>query len=186
MSAQGCSPKQRSAANYLGERKKFSSSLKGLSKVQHYVPVAFRGFRAPCLFNQRPHALFARSGIAGARACISRGDLEATRMRSRSTGGVEDHVHLLCRLGRTISQSDWIKELKRSSSLWLKEQAPALHTFQWQGGYAVFAVSVSNIDAVKEYIARQPEHHRNTSFQDELRLLLRKHRVEWDEKYLWD
>jgi putative transposase len=101
-------------------------------------------------------------------------------------GGVEDHVHLLCRLGRTISQSDWIKELKRSSSLWLKEQAPDLHTFQWQGGYAVFAVSVSNIDAVKEYIARQEEHHRKTSFQDELRLLLRKHRVEWDEKYLWD
>jgi REP element-mobilizing transposase RayT len=101
-------------------------------------------------------------------------------------GGVEDHVHLLCRLGRTVSQSDWIKELKRVSSGWLKEQAPDLRSFQWQGGYADFSVSVSNIDDVKRYIAGQPEHHRKVSFQDELRLLLRKHQIEWDEKYLWD
>ena len=101
-------------------------------------------------------------------------------------GGVEDHVHLLCRLGRTVSQSDWIKELKRVSSAWLKEQAPDLRSFQWQGGYADFSVSVSNIDDVKRYIAGQPEHHRKVNFQDELRLLLRKHQIEWDEKYLWD
>jgi len=69
---------------------------------------------------------------------------------------------------------------------WLKEQAPDLRSFQWQGGYADFSVSVSNIDDVKRYIAGQPEHHRKVNFQDELRLLLRKHQIEWDEKYLWD
>src|SRR5262245_4271903 len=53
-------------------------------------------------------------------------------------GGVEDHVHLLCRLGRTISQSDWIREVKRVSSAWLKEQRPDLQAFQWEGGYADF------------------------------------------------
>ena len=101
-------------------------------------------------------------------------------------GGIEDHVHLLCRLGRTISQSDWIKELKRVSSAWLKNQAPDLRTFQWQGGYADFGVSVSNLEPVKRYIEKQEAHHRKISFQDELRLLLKKHRLEWDEKYLWD
>lgn len=73
---------------------------------------------------------------------------------------------------RTVSQSDWSKELKRASSLWLKAQAPDLGSFQWQGGYAVFGVSVSNIEAVKRYIEQQERHHRKVNFQDELRILL--------------
>lgn len=101
-------------------------------------------------------------------------------------GGIEDHVHMLCRLGRSISQADWIKELKRVSSAWLKEQAGNLSTFQWQGGYADFSVSVSNLDSVIAYIARQEEHHPKLGFEDELRSLLKKHGVDWDERYLWD
>src|SRR5579872_3013132 len=84
-------------------------------------------------------------------------------------GGVEDHVHLLCRFGRTLSQAEWVKELKRVSNLWLQEQGPEYVDFQWQGGYADFSVSQSNLDAVKHYIARQEEHHRKLTFQDELR-----------------
>ena len=101
-------------------------------------------------------------------------------------GGVEDHVHMLCRLGRTISQSDWIKEVKRVSSAWVKKQAPDLRTFEWQSGYADFGVSVSNLDRVKRYIATQEAHHRKVSFQDELRVLLKKHQLEWDERYVRD
>src|SRR5437764_6736977 len=55
-------------------------------------------------------------------------------------GGVEDHVHILARQGRTISQADWVKELKRTSSLWIKKRDPASQDFAWQGGYGVFAV----------------------------------------------
>ena len=69
---------------------------------------------------------------------------------------------------------------------WLKEQCVDLVSFQWQGGYADFSVSQSNLEQVKEYIARQEEHHRKMTFQDELRTLLRKHRMEWDERYVWD
>jgi putative transposase len=101
-------------------------------------------------------------------------------------GGVEDHVHLLCRFGRTISQADWVKELKRVSNLWIQNQAAEFKDFQWQGGYADFSVSVSNLDQVQQYIANQEEHHRKMNFQDELRALLRKHNQEWDEKYIWE
>jgi REP element-mobilizing transposase RayT len=101
-------------------------------------------------------------------------------------GGVEDHVHLLARHGRTITQADWVKELKRSSSLWIKERDPKLSDFAWQAGYGVFSVSTSNIDAVTNYIARQEEHHRKSTFQDEFRAMLQKHRIEWDERYVWD
>jgi REP element-mobilizing transposase RayT len=101
-------------------------------------------------------------------------------------GGVEDHVHLVCRLARTITQAEWVKELKRVSSIWIKEQSPEYVDFQWQGGYAAFSVSQSNLPEVSEYIARQESHHRKMSFQDELRALLRKHNLEWDERYAWD
>lgn len=101
-------------------------------------------------------------------------------------GGVEDHVHLLARQSRTISQADWVKELKRSSSLWLKGRDAKMRDFAWQTGYGAFSVSVSNVEAVRDYIARQEEHHRKATFQDEFRTMLRKHGVSWDERYVWD
>jgi len=58
--------------------------------------------------------------------------------------------------------------------------------FQWQGGYADLGVSQSNLQQVIRYIAEQEQHHKKTSFQDELRPLLRKHEIEWDERYVWD
>ena len=101
-------------------------------------------------------------------------------------GGVEDHVHLLCRFARTITQAEWVKELKRISNGWLKEQGRDYADFEWQGGYADFSVSQSNLEPVKQYIASQEEHHRKTTFQEELRTLLRKHEIEFDERYVWD
>ena len=101
------------------------------------------------------------------------------------TGGMEDHVHLLARFGRTITQAEWVKELKRVSNLWLKEKY-LIGDFEWQGGYADFSVSASNLELVKKYIENQHHHHRKVNFQDELRTLLRRHKVEWDERYIWD
>ncbi len=101
-------------------------------------------------------------------------------------GGVEDHVHILARLSRTITQANWVKEVKRVSSGWLKEQGRDYADFEWQGGHADFSVSQSNLEQVKQYIAAQEEHHRKMNFQDELRLLLRRHEIAWDEKYVWD
>src|SRR2546428_13957668 len=95
-------------------------------------------------------------------------------------GGVEDHVHLLARFGRTITQAEWVKELKRVSNLWMKKEFE-ISDFEWQGGYADFSVSESNLEQVKRYIANQVEHHRKIGFEDELHALLRRHRIEWDE-----
>ena len=99
---------------------------------------------------------------------------------------MEDHVHLLCRFGRTITQAEWVKELKRTSSIWIKEQGSEFSGFAWQGGYSDFSVSKSNVDQVRDYIENQKEHHRKLSFQDELRAFFRKHDIDWDEKYVWD
>jgi putative transposase len=101
-------------------------------------------------------------------------------------GGVADHVHILCRLGRTITVADLVKELKRDSSKWLKTKGPGLESFQWQSGYGAFSVSPSHVEELRGYIANQEEHHWAESFQDEFRRLLRKYGVEWDERYVWD
>lgn len=101
------------------------------------------------------------------------------------TGGIEDHVHLLARFGRTITQAEWVKELKRVSNLWLKEQY-GMREFEWQGGYADFSVSASNLEQARQYILNQAVHHAKINFQDELRVLLRRYKVEWDERYIWE
>ena len=101
-------------------------------------------------------------------------------------GGVDDHVHILCLFPRTQSVADVVKETKRVSTLWLQEQAAEWKGFHWQSGYGVFSVSQSNVDGVIDYIRKQEEHHRKVTFQDEYRAFLRKHSVEFDERYVWD
>jgi putative transposase len=99
---------------------------------------------------------------------------------------VEDHPHLLFDLGRTVTVSTAVEEVKKSSSKWIKTQGVEFAAFAWQGGYGAFAVSESNVAAVREYIAAQREHHRKKSFQDEFRAFLERHRIAFDERYVWD
>jgi REP element-mobilizing transposase RayT len=101
-------------------------------------------------------------------------------------GGAADHVHLLANQSRTIALAEWVKELKRASSLWAKTKSPQWELFQWQAGYGVFSVSQSQSEKVQQYIGSQEEHHRQLSFQDELRQLLRRHKITFDERYVWD
>jgi putative transposase len=103
-----------------------------------------------------------------------------------SAGGVEDHVHLLVSLGRTIAIADVVRLIKSNSSGWIHEEFPALAEFQWQAGYGAFSVSQSNVDAVKAYLANQEAHHRTKTFQEEFREMLSRHGLEWDERYVWD
>jgi REP element-mobilizing transposase RayT len=101
-------------------------------------------------------------------------------------GGAEDHVHILARFGRTITQATWVKELKRVSNEWMQRKGRQFWGFHWQEGYSDFSVSHSNLDRVQAYIARQEQHHSKRGFQEELRALLRKHEIPYDEKHLWD
>ena len=103
-----------------------------------------------------------------------------------TVGGVEDHVHVLCRLSKTLDVSSLIRELKRDSSKWIKEQDAALHDFAWQNGYGAFSVSPSHIEPLRDYIAGQEEHHHTESFQDEYHRLCAKYGIDIDERYVWD
>lgn len=99
---------------------------------------------------------------------------------------VEDHAHLLFDLTRTVSISQVVEDVKKSSSKWIKNQGPEFAGFAWQAGYGAFAVSESNVETVRAYIANQREHHRTKTFQEEYRAFLERHNVAFDERYVWD
>jgi REP element-mobilizing transposase RayT len=101
-------------------------------------------------------------------------------------GGVEDHVHILCRMSKNISVAEFIRELKRESSKWIKSESAEVGAFYWQAGYGAFSISPSHVEALKKYIVRQEEHHRKVTFQDEFRSLCQKYGVPLDERYAWD
>ncbi len=105
---------------------------------------------------------------------------------SLQVGGVDDHVHILCRFARTITVADLIREIKRESSKWIKDKHPGVAEFQWQAGYGAFSVSPPHVEKLKAYIEDQEQHHRTESFQDELRRLMKLYGIEWDERYVWD
>jgi REP element-mobilizing transposase RayT len=97
-----------------------------------------------------------------------------------------DHAHVLFLLSRTATISNVVRDLKKGSTNWIREQHTQFRDFHWQHGYGAFSVSSSNVDVVSEYIRNQREHHQKQSFQDEFRTFLKKHEVEFDERYVWD
>lgn len=103
-----------------------------------------------------------------------------------AVGGIEDHVHLLVSLGREWCVANLVRNLKSNSSKWVHKEFPEHAQFAWQAGYGAFAVSKSNVEAVKGYIARQEERHKGQTFQDEFRQTLVAHELEWDERFVWD
>ena len=103
-----------------------------------------------------------------------------------AAGGMPDHVHLLCSLGKQASIADVVRAVKSNSSKWIHATFEGQRHFAWQSGYGAFAVSWSNIEQVRHYLASQAEHHASRSFKDELRAMLRRHEIDYDERYLWD
>ena len=99
---------------------------------------------------------------------------------------MEDHVHILMQLARTVTLSRAVEDVKKSSSKWLKRQGAEFAGFAWQAGYGAFGVSESNVQSVSDYIANQAEHHRRKTFEEEYRALLKKHHIAYDERYVWD
>ena len=100
-------------------------------------------------------------------------------------GGTADHAHLLLSLPPTLCAADAMRDLKANSSKWIHETWPDRRDFAWQVGYAIFSVSESSREAVARYIAEQETHHQKMTFQEEFVALLKKHGVEYDERYIW-
>lgn len=99
--------------------------------------------------------------------------------------GVDDHVHILCLLGKEVTIAHLVEEVKRNSSRWIKSIDPVYRNFAWQGGYAAFSVSQSVVDKTLAYVKSQQEHHKKQSFKDEYIAFLKLYNIEYDERYVF-
>lgn len=139
------------------------------------------------------HVVFSTSGRRPLLTGAMRNDIHAylggilreLHAQPITIGGTADHVHLLTRLPADLAVADCLRVVKTNSSRWIKEKWPEQRLFAWQGGYAAFSVSESSRTAVIRYIGDQEQHHRRISFQDEFLAILRKHGVEFDERFIW-
>ena len=103
-----------------------------------------------------------------------------------ASGGTMNHVHLLLSLSKNTALSALVKEIKQSSSKWIKTQGQEFADFQWQEGYGAFTIGQSQVETLRGYLAKQKAHHQRQSFEDELREVLTRYEVAYDERYLWD
>ncbi|HEY5311474.1 MAG TPA: IS200/IS605 family transposase [Pirellulales bacterium] len=103
-----------------------------------------------------------------------------------AAGGMPDHIHLLAKISKSVAIADGMRDIKANSSKWVHDEIPGQASFAWQSGYGAFTVSYSGLDSARRYLAGQKEHHRVRTFQEEFLELLRRHEIEFDERYLWD
>lgn len=101
-------------------------------------------------------------------------------------GGDIDHVHIFCMLSKKIALMKLLEEVKSHSSKWIKTKGEEYSNFYWQDGYGGFSVSPRHVDQVIAYIDNQKEHHRKKTFQEEYRVILKRYKIEYDERYVWD
>lgn len=113
------------------------------------------------------------------------GILKKHGVKALSVGGTSDHVHILASLPTTVSVSKAVQLAKGGSSKWVHLTFPERSSFAWQEGYGAFSVSMSHIPESIAYIARQENHHRKRTFKEEYLEFLKKHDVEYDERYIW-
>ena len=99
-------------------------------------------------------------------------------------GGVENHVHILAALPKTMALSDFVRTIKAESSRWIKSLDSYYRTFAWQEGYGAFSVSSSVVESTVAYIGNQAEHHRKVTFAEEYKRFLDAYNTEYDERYL--
>jgi REP element-mobilizing transposase RayT len=149
----------------------------GQSLVKNYIHIVFSTkHREPLIYAPVEEELHAYLGGICNR-------LQCTVLK---VGGYTDHIHILCKLSQKIALMKLMEELKSHSSKWIKTKGDGYENFYWQDGYGAFSVRPSEVDRVIKYIANQHEHHNKKNFQDEYRGILKKYKVEYDERYVWD
>jgi putative transposase len=150
------------------------------------MPQSLSKMYAHAIFSTKGRLPFMHQSLREELYKVLGGAINNLGCRSMIVGGIEDHVHLLFVLSRTVSIAETMGIIKQTSSSWVNEQRKTSTAFAWQAGYAIFSVSQSSVNAVRKYIRNQAKHHEKQSFQDELREWLVKYEEEFDERYVWD
>ena len=101
-----------------------------------------------------------------------------------TVGGIENHIHILATMPKTMSVSEFVQKVKANSSRWIKTLGKYYESFAWQEGYGAFCVSPSLLKKTIRYIETQEQHHHEISVRDEFIQFLKENGIEFDERYL--
>jgi REP element-mobilizing transposase RayT len=107
------------------------------------------------------------------------------KMKALAIGGIEDHAHVFLSLPSTLSIAKAIQLVKGGSSKWVSDTFPEFKDFEWQEGYGAFSVSISHVGDTIAYIKDQKAHHEKQTFEEEYIAILKKHGIEYDERYVF-
>ena len=99
--------------------------------------------------------------------------------------GMEDHIHIFSDLHPSIALADYVREIKVSSSKWIKESGFFPGFEGWGIKYCALTYSFKDQDTIINYIKNQQEHHKRESFQDEIVRLFKEQGIDLDEKWFW-
>jgi len=139
-----------------------------------------------CTFSTKERRPFLAADIGERPNGYMAGIATNSAMHLLRAGGAADHRHVLLELRPSMSVSDAMRLVKANSSGWLKETFPDLAAFCWQEGYGAFSVSKSATEDVIAYIDRQEQHHHRMTFEEELKVLLDRHEIEYDPQHILD
>lgn len=108
------------------------------------------------------------------------------KMNLIAAGGVEDHVHLLISLSKTLDIAHAMQLIKGGSSKWVHDEFPEHRSLEWQEGYGAFSIGIGEVERTVKYINDQAEHHKSKDFKTEFISFLDRHLIEYDESYVFD
>jgi putative transposase len=114
------------------------------------------------------------------------GIITSLKHKSMIINGTSSHVHILFGLNPSVSVSDTVHDIKRSSSIFINNEKLCPYRFSWQEGYGGFTYSRSQIANLYYYIENQESHHKKRTFHEEYLDILTKNEVEFDQKFLFD
>lgn len=134
-----------------------------------------------CVFSTKERAASIPASLHEQLCAYTSGIARNIGIELLAIGGTENHIHILISLPCTRTLSEVVQKLKANSSRWIREHGVA---FSWQEGYGAFSVSASQVDAVKNYIRHQPEHHARRNFDEEFVTMLHKAGVSFDPKHV--
>ena len=137
-----------------------------------------------CVFSTKERRKMITSEIQPRLWAYMGGIASKRNMTALGVGGTDDHVHLLLSLPSSLPIAKAMREIKSESSRWLCETC-MIARFEWQEGYGAFSIGWAQVDTTRRYIARQKEHHQKRDFQAEFIAFLKKHRIEYDPRYVW-
>jgi putative transposase len=139
-----------------------------------------------CVFSTKERRPFITPALQARLFQYIGGISRENKIKLLSAGGIDDHVHLLISMPSTISISKAMQLIKGGSSKWIHETFAELRHFEWQEGYGAFSIGISDVERTIKYINNQAEHHRKMDFKTEFRAFLKKHEIEYDERYIFD